>query len=218
MKGLLKNNFYGVIGEAKILLLLFLTLGIALLVTGSSELFLLFAFLSAPLLIFNSVSSLSKAALTKWVKYELTMPVQRKDIIKSRYISHSIWSLLGVLLPSIFVVFAIFIHGNKFFYHELRDPIAYFCVIVSIALYTGAFFYPAVYSLGAGKSELLLILSLIGAIGLTAGLSILLYASNGSDLTDTEFLIGIAIFMVIAIIVYILSYFLTVFIYSKKEY
>ena len=218
MKGLLRNNYYGVIDGAKILLSLFAVMGIALLISGSSELFIIFALAPATLLAFNAVSSLRKDASTKWIKYELTTPVRRKDIIKSRYISHALWTLIGSFLPFIFVAFAILIHGNKFFYPEMRDPVACFSAGLSSALFIGVFFYPSVYCLGTEKNELLLILSLIGAIATTMGIAILLYAGSDANLTDVEFFIAIVISLAIATAAYILSYFITTFIYPQKEY
>jgi hypothetical protein len=219
MKGLLRNGFYGVIDGARILLLLFLALGVTLLITGNATLFVVFALSSATLLACNSASSFRKEASTKWIKYALTTPVRKRDIIKSRYISHAYWALLGIALPLLFVFIAIAIHGNKFFYFEVRDPVAYFCLGFGIALFMGSILYPLLYFWGTDKNELFLIMSLLGAIGLSIGIITLLNANTMPDtMTDTEFFTGMIIYLTTAIIAYILSYFLTVLIYKRKEY
>ena len=51
------------------------------------------------------------------------------------------------------------------------------------------------------------------------GIMTLLNANTATDrMTDTEFFIGMIIYITTAIIAYILSYFLTVLIYKRKEY
>lgn len=220
MTGLLRNNFYAAAGSAKIIIFLLGMAGAGLLITGNAILFVAFALSSATLLSLNAASSIRKESATKWNKYVLTTPVKRKDIIKSRYISHTLYAMAGIAIPFVFVIFAILIHGNNFFYYEVRDPVAMFSLGLGIALFWGAFFYPAVYFFGTDKNEIMILISLLAAAGVTFGITAVLNAKTGSEVgaTDFEFYSSIAIYMGAAFLSFILSYFVTVHIYKNKEY
>jgi hypothetical protein len=219
MNGLLKNSFYGALGSAKILLVFFLAAGIVLLVSGNPTLLTVLGLISATVFSFNAVSGFRKEASTKWNKYELTAPVRRKDIVKCRYINHLIWVGAGVLLSAAFIGLTVLFHGNNYFYYEVRDPLTLFCVSTGTALYMGTLFYPAIYFLGTDRSEVIIIVSLLGAIGLSFGTMWAINAGYGfNSLSDPEYYLCMAVFMAVAIASFVLSYFLTNFIYHRKEY
>ncbi|HCC37053.1 MAG TPA: ABC-2 transporter permease [Treponema sp.] len=219
MNGLLKNCFYGALGSAKILLAFFLAAGMALLISGNPTLLNVFGLITATVFSFNAVSSVRKEAATKWNKYELTAPVRRKDIVKCRYINHIIWISVGIVLSAIFIGLTALFHGNNYFYYEVRDPLTLFCVNTATALLMGTLFYPAIYFFGTDRSEIMIILSVLGAIGLTLGTIWAINAGhNFSSLSDPEYFLCMVVFMAVAIASFILSYFLTNFIYRKKEY
>lgn len=219
MIGLLKNNFYGAIGSAVIFLVVFLSAGLALLITGNPPLLNILVIISATAFAFNAASGFRKEASTKWNKYELTTPVRRKDIVKSRYIGHLIWIVVGVVLSAVFVSLAVLLHGNLYFYHVVRDPLTLFCLSVGIALLVGTLYYPAIYLFGADRNEVIIIISLLGAVGIAFAIIWLINARNDFKvLSDPEYYLFIALFLGIVIVLFLLSYFLTVAIYRGKEY
>lgn len=113
----------------------------------------------------------------------------------------------------------VFIHGNRYFYHVLRDPITLFCLSVGIALLLGTLYYPVIYLLSADRNEIAIIISLIGAIGIALSIIWLINAGNGfNTLSDLEYCLSMAVFMGTIITLFILSYYLTTFIYRRKEY
>ena len=93
MKGLLKNNFYGVIENLKIALAFVMLVGVLLLITGEATLLSAFSLIAPPIIALLMVSCVRKESASKWEKYKLTLPVRRKAIIESQYISHTIWSI-----------------------------------------------------------------------------------------------------------------------------
>lgn len=219
MIGLLKNSFYGAIGSAIIFLVVFSTAGLVLLITGNPSLLNILVVVSSTAFAFNAVSGFRKEASTKWNKYELTTPVRRKDIVKSRYIIHISWIVVGVVLSSIVVGLAVILHGNLYFYHVIRDPLTLFCLSVGIALLMGTLYYPAIYLFGADRSEAIIIISLLGAVGIAFSIIWLINAGNDFNaLSDPEYYFFIALFLGIVIILFLLSYVLTVAIYRRKEY
>lgn len=219
MNGLLKNSFYGALGSAKILLAFFVVAGFALMITGNPSFLNIFGLITATVFSFNAVSGLRKEAATKWNKYELTAPVRRKDIVKCRYINHIIWVSVGVLLSAVFIGLTVLFHGNNYFYYSVRDPLTLVCVGSGTALFMGTLFYPAIYFFGTDKSEIIIIVSLLGAIGLSLGTMWIINAGYGfRSLSDPEYYLCMTIFMAVVIVSFILSYFATNIIYRQKEY
>lgn len=97
MKGLLKNNFMGVIENIKILFPIIFVLGIVVSATGSASLLGIFSLTLTPVLSILIVLCLRKESLSKWYKYKLSLPVKRNQIVKSYYISHLCWCIAGMV-------------------------------------------------------------------------------------------------------------------------
>lgn len=220
MTGLLKNNFYGAIGSAKIILLFLFIDGITLLVTGNQTVLAALALSSATLLSLNTASSIRKESSTKWIKYQLTTPVKRSEIVKSRYLTHVLWSIAGLAIPFIFIALGLLIHGNIYFYNELRDPISFLSLNLGTSLFMGAIFYPLVYLLDSDKSEILMTIALLLSIALTVTIIKLINAKYPPNtiLSNLAFFKDIGIYLATTILAFISSQFLTTFIYNKKEY
>ena len=119
MKGLLKNNFYGVIENLKIALAFVMLVGVLLLITGEATLLSAFSLIAPPIIALLMVSCVRKESASKWEKYKLTLPVRRKAIIESQYISHTIWSISGVVIVAVFMTLTVFIHGDQYFYYHI---------------------------------------------------------------------------------------------------
>lgn len=218
MIGLLRNSFYGAVNSAVIFLATILALGVALLITGSPTLLTLIVVISAAAGSFVSISCFRREAATKWSSYELTAPVSRKDIVKAQYISHVAWIAGGMIVAVVFVALAMLLRGNGYFFYELRDPLALFCFSVGTALFVGTLFYPITYFMGAVKNEVVMLISLIGAIGITYGLTwIFNFIYDFRPLSDPEFYFCISMYTVVTIILFLVSYFVSTLIYRRKE-
>lgn len=219
MIGLLKNQFYGAMGSGILFFVAFMAGGLVLLIIGNPALLNILVMVSAPVFVFSAIAGFRKEAATKWSRYELTAPITRNDIVKSRYIGHLFWATVGTSLAAIFVGLAVLLHGNRYFYHPVRDPLTLFCLSVGIALLFGALYYPAIYFFGADKSEMMIILSLFGAVGTALGIIWLINAGNNFEpLSDPEYYMFMTVFMGSIVLLFALSYCLTVFVFRKKEY
>lgn len=219
MKGLIKNQMYGAWGSAVVLFAFAIAAGLYLVCTGNPSFMTIFVLAAATIFAINAVASLRKEASSKWCNYVLTTPTTRKVIVKSRYVHHAIWLTIGLMVSALFVAFTVAIHGNRFFHYTFRDPLTLFSMSMGTGVLMGALFYPAVYLLGTDKSEIMMILSLLVSIGLTLGITWLLNAAYSfKALSDTEYYISIGAYWVIVIAAFIASYYLTVFVYRKKEY
>lgn len=220
MIGLLRNNFYGMLGNIKLLLAFFIVFGGALLITGNETLLSSFTLLAGPTFALLSFSCLRKETASKWNKYKLSLPVKRKDIIKSQFLSHLAWTIFGVLMAAAIMALTVLIHGNKFFYYGARDAITLLIGSGVLALFIGAISYPMFYLWDAEGSEAIIAISVIVSIGITMGLSWVINVMNGfsNQITDVKYYISLIFILAVAIVTFILSFILTVVIFKIKEY
>lgn len=219
MKGLLKNNFYGMAGNIKIALIFALVLGAALLISGNAAMLNVFCLIPTPIIAVLSMSCLRKESSSKWEKYKLTLPVRRKDIVKSQYISHLILCMGGTAFVALFLSITVFIHGNQYFYYGFRDAITLIMGGGILAILIGAFAYPLYYLWGAGKTEVISVLSVLGAAAVIAGISALVNIVSGDNpVSNTFYYASLIAILFIALFTFGLSNVLSCSIFKQKEY
>lgn len=219
MKGLLKNNFMGVIENIKILFPIIFILGIVVFATGSASLLGIFSLTLTPVLSILIVLCLRKESLSKWYKYKISFPVKRNQIVKSYYISHLCWCIAGMVSVVVCIVITIMIHGNQYFYYGFRDAVTLVLGGSVLAIFIGAVFYPLYYFLGAEKIEIIVIISAVSSIAIVVGISMLinvLFGSNG--VSDKTYYLSLIVILMISCISFVCSYFLSSFIFQTKEY
>ena len=209
MKGLLRNNFYGIIENVKIVIVVAMILGIVLLITGEATLLSAFSLMAPPIIAILMISCLRKESASKWEKYKLTLPISRKDIIESQYISHTIWSIAGVAVVAVFMAFTVIIHGDQYFYYGFRDAITLVLGGGILAILIGAISYPLYYLWGAEKTEVILVISVIGSIGIVFALTMLVNTFSDGNVSDTLYYISLVIVTAVTIIAYVSSYFIS---------
>lgn len=219
MNGLLKNNFYGVFENIRLFLVFTVILSIILFITGNPVLLNVLTLIVPPALGLLSVSCLRKESSSKWYKYKLTLPITRKAIIKSQFIIHIFWTLLGVILVTIVVALTVLIHDNQYFAYGIRDAITLVLCGNVVAILLGAISYPMLYLWGAERTESILAISVIASIGIIFILTLLINLLFGpSKVSDFEYYMSIVIIFIITMVVFTISYFLTTSIFSKNEY
>lgn len=212
MKGLFKNNLLTVYSNAKVFSIFMLVLGIFVIAVVSPSLLIGYVLLSIVGFSVIAVTSIKKEFVSKWGKYKLTLPVIRATIVKSYFICQLIWLLVGTLYSGIAVCLSWALHGCPF--DNNIDVVSIFALGISISIFTGAFFFPLFYLSGEENCDVFLVISLLCGIGVVLGLiSVLnLYLSPGI----TTILISAAVLVICSLLVFALSYPLTVCIYHKK--
>ena len=119
----------------------------------------------------NIGASLRADEISKWSKYEITLPVSRSNLILAKYISIVLLLLLGILMGTVTILLS-FLNGHSM---SLPTLLRGFEVGLTLSFFSIAVMYPLVLKLGTEKNELILLLSTFGAIGmqllLAAGLS-----------------------------------------------
>lgn len=211
MKGLFLNNLYSSIGNIKLFMMIVFTVAAAVLVTGNPTAQELFVYITITALSINSVVSSRKDAVSNWNKFEITMPVRRNDVIKSKYLTYLFWLAVGVGIALVVTVVTMLIYRNSNLLNGMSNFNSMFVLGIGISLFTGALFFPIAYIVGIDKSETILIISLLLAIGLA------ILILNVLNQFIFDFHVRMAIFIIIYILFFAVSYILTLGIYAKKD-
>ncbi|MCM1221691.1 MAG: ABC-2 transporter permease [Lachnospiraceae bacterium] len=213
MKGLLKNNFFAVCSNVKVFTPFMLMLGIFVVAVISPSLLIGYVMLSIVGFSVIAVASIKKEFVSKWGKYKLTLPIKRANIVKSYFISQLIWLIVGIVFAGTGISLSWLLHGCPF--DKSIDALLVFALGISVSFLTGAFFFPLFYLGGEERSEVSLVISLLCGIGIALGIisTLNFYLTPGL----ATVLIGAVVLVICSLLVFALSYPLTVSIYKKKE-
>ena len=152
---------------------------------------------------------------TGYDKYKLTLPISRSDVVQSHYFFYLIVAVIGVLVSSGF-----------FYIYDLisTSPVSKIFNIVSfgafIVLVAGAIVYPLLYIFGSEKSDAIVIGGAMGGLFATFTLQGFVgFIIERIPLENIDpSLYASSVYIVLGIIIYILSYFIAIFIYHKKDF
>ncbi|MDI6535030.1 ABC-2 transporter permease (plasmid) [Bacillus mycoides] len=149
-------------------------------------------------------------------KYVLTLPVTRGNIVQSHYFFYFLVVIIGTLLScGIFYVHGL-ISGTT-----IDDSIFKGVSLgIFIILNAGAISYPLLYVFGAEKSDAITIGSACGGLLAYFGLQgVIGYLIEQLPLSNLSPALYISIlYTILGVIIYILSFFISILIYHKKEF
>lgn len=214
MKGLLRNNLYATLSNAKVFSVFMILLGIFVVAVISPALQIGYVMIGIIGFSVNAIAAAKSEFTSKWGKYKLTLPVKRTDIVKSLFLNQLIWLLVGTFLVGIEISLSWFFHGCPF--DQAIDVLTVIALWVSMSLLMVAIFFPLFYAGGAEKSEVFLVISLLCAFGIDFAI-----VSAANDLLEpgiASIVFGSVILIVCSLLVFALSYPLTAGIFKKKEY
>ncbi len=218
MKGLLRNNFYTI--EA--------TLKASLAVSAILFLIGIFIATQAPDML-SGVSSISIGTFgsfsgipytlaysnhtSKWNKFELTTPVSKRDVIKSRYIIFSMFALTAIAIVTAILITLYTIIGRydtENFLYSLTYGCSFFMILTSIV-------HPLVLAVGVDKGQGMFMISIVATLIIISGV---LFLSHILEIFITfidQNWIFIILILTVSVIAFIASYFISAKIYAKKD-
>lgn len=210
MKGLILKDLLNLKGNIKFILLFIIMFGfMSSLGDGNVNNFIGVIIVLCTTMI---VSTFSYDDLNKWDSYVLTMPINRNDIVLSKYLTMLIFSFIGVLV-SLIVSVTIGYFKNTLI---LNETLLINALILSISVCFGSLL-PLIYKFGTERARLLMILCfLVPTLALLVFKSIL---ENISSPISIEIILNTLVYSLpfVAILLFVISYFISSKIYSKKE-
>ncbi|MFV5770012.1 ABC-2 transporter permease [Mammaliicoccus sciuri] len=216
MKGLLLTNYY-LVYRSVLSYTLIASLVAFILLWFSSEKSLSIAIMIILLLTsLPSLEIIKKENSSGYDRYVLTLPVSKKNIVTSHYIFYFVNSSIGVIAS----FFIFFVYENFFAKEENLNFLNSASLGIFIVLFGGSLVFPLLYLLGPEKSD---------AIVIGGGMSGLLFVFIIQELIkqfqkifplivkDTHFTIPM-IYIFLGMIIFLVSYYISKFIYFKKEF
>ncbi len=215
MKGLIRNNLYS--AQNTLLITACLSSVIAIvallecLINGHSDsLFMIIFFQFAMFLGLYGVS-FQQDSVSKWNRFEITLPIKRSDVVKARYLSFLIYAVIS-LVCSILTIIVVLLTKVPINFERVGYSISFG---IFSQLMTPAFMYPAILKLGYEKSDTIMMIAAAGSAFIFIFVSLVIgpFVPNGVDANLFFRIFGI----IIAIIMFCLSYFVSLNIYRKKQ-
>ena len=216
MKGLLKNHYYKIVSNLKILLIFILLVGVSILIFGGRNEIPLSAFLCITVIGFPFISSIAlrKNSSDKWNLYILSLPVKRCEIIKSVFTTQLITIVIGSVLSMSLFLASFALHG--FAFYRYVDLLLLFSSAIGITLVMNAIFLPISYLGSSDKMEAISIISLLISVAIMIGLITVINILFEKPSDAQLIIFGIGSF-ILSSLVFVLSYFITVKIYSNQD-
>ncbi|MDX8360389.1 ABC-2 transporter permease [Cytobacillus sp. IB215316] len=219
MKALLLKQYYSVERSFKFYLVLSVVIT-AILLFIQNQLTLRFAGILPVLLIAQAAfEGVKHDAISGWNKFMNTLPLRRSHIVQSQYLFYSIMVFIGSL-----VVVIVFVLSELFIGDILNVySITWLLKGVGLALLLGGCSFPLTYHLGVEKSDMIQIISVTAGIAvffLSSGLFEFFWKNVSSDtmLSVNVELLFSALFWIVALVLYIVSYTIALHIYKRKEF
>ena len=160
------------------------------------------------------ITTFSYDEYNKWDAYAITLPISRKDIVKSKYITSVILWLIA-LLVTVVIVGIMGVFEQNIDYFEMFGMILG-CVFSIVLL--EAIMFPLIFKFGVEKGRIGLFVGVFAIAGLLG------FIFTGIDLENATGFIEIfnkyyyMLIPLVAIILLVISYFISKRIYLKKEF
>ncbi len=209
MKGLLLKDWYVIFKQGKVMFL-FVLLYLILGALGENTFFGAFAVLFLSLL---PITVMGFDERSKWDRFAVTLPVTRKQLVLEKYLFSLIALGAGAALYLVFTI-----AGSAFAHRttDLAELLGVLAPMLSVSLIFSAVNFPMMFKLGVEKGRLwfILIIALLGAIlgGLLA-----MRSNEGGSLPP--WLNGQLLWLLlpVSLLLFAISYPLSVRIYEKRE-
>ncbi|MDD2470492.1 MAG: ABC-2 transporter permease [Methanocorpusculum sp.] len=204
ISGLMLKDLLNLRPMTKTLVVMFLIFGVIFIPMGNvmTVYFLLMIF--AALL---PMTSLSMDDMAKWDRYALTMPVTRKDIVKSKYL------LMVMFFGIVIVISGIIAAVSHYLMPETATPFWFIFLVGALGIFYGSLLLPLLYKFGSEKARYLMFVLMV-----VAGIILVGWFALFGDSFSGDLLPYVLLTCVVSIVAFLVSYNVSVRIYEKKEF
>lgn len=217
MIGLIIKDLLNLKKQCKILLLIIAVYMIVGFTSGDMSMFM--AMISL-LIVMLPITALAYDERAKFEKYALTMPISRNDLVKSKYYLGLIMAMIALILQFIINIIGYYTVGTEI----SRDSIFFTVILFGVSLLFMSIMLPFNFKFGVEKGRyFIIIVALVPTF--IVFLSKKLFPGMQSDIqyfmekiSQMEISKTIIYILIINAIIYFISMFISMAIYSKKEY
>ena len=158
-----------------------------------------------------TITSFSYDALAKWDRYALSLPITKKDIVAGKYLLSIILCLLATIIS--FLISTVILKFDPVEGFGMAEHLYATGAIICAALFFSGILLPLTFQFGVEKSRIFLV-----AIFAAPTAAVIALDKIGIQMpTETSLLAFAKLLPFLIIIFYLLSYLLSVRIYSSKE-
>lgn len=209
MNGLIQKDIYSLKGSLKSIALILVVFGVIFIPQSGGV-----SFIAVTVFVMSSlvISTISMDDFVKWDKYALTLPLSRKDIVKSKYELLLLLSITGAVIGLVVsTIYNVIVNEAS-----VEDMLMMGIMMVAISIALLSIVMPVIYKYGVEKARILMMVCIFLPIVLILGV---VYAADniGISLPEVSNLLIIAITLVVSAAVLLLSYFVSLKIYSKTD-
>jgi len=209
MIGLLIKDFYTLRQYGKTML--FMLVFFAVICTGLDNPATFFEGFFIIMSMMITITSFSYDALAKWDRYALSLPVTRKDIVAGKYLLSVILCLFATIIS--FLISAVILRFDPVEGFGMAEHLYATGAIICAALFFSGILLPLTFQFGVEKSRIFLL-----AIFAAPTAAVIALDKIGIPMPTEASLIALSkLLPFLMIVFYLLSYYLSVRIYSAKE-
>ena len=212
MKGLLTKDFLTVkkkYGIARLIMDLAIIAALMIILEGAGSIYI--SFLLVPLEVASMLITLANSdEQWKWGKYAVALPISKRQIVSSRYAFGGIAAIIGLCVALVVNTISYFCFPAYQFGFYLFLLIASFCMVLLFL----AFILPSNYWLGvnAGFAVMFILIILLVVLGIWSRMTNNAIMGFVVDNFDVSMAIG----FVSTIVIFALSYILSVGLFKRK--
>jgi ABC-2 type transport system permease protein len=209
MIGLLLKDFYALRQQGKTML--FMLVIFAVICTGLDNPATFYEGFFILMSMMMTITSFSYDALAKWDRYALSLPVTRKEIVGSKYLLSIILCFVSAILS--FAISAVILTFKPVEGFGTTEQIYATLAIICAALFFSGILLPLTFKFGVEKSRIFLV-----GIFAAPTAAVIAFSKTGIPMpTEASLLTFAKLLPILMIAFYLLSYLLSVKIYSAKQ-
>lgn len=212
MSGLLVKEYYTLRRFLKQYILLFIFFGVLSVYLDSAIYFQAMVTMSMCMLVFTGMSY---DAVAGWDKFVMTMPVSRKDVVLSKYTSCVIYAVGAIVVSTIFSFIINRIHPME--NNGLILMVAVAATLLCLIFIIYSILLPMIFKLGVEKTRILMIAVIMIPVFLILGAADYL-PETVLDFIEQHAAIFGAAGVIMSVLIYFISYFISVSIFNKKKF
>lgn len=211
MKGLIKKDFLLLKGNLTYFLIVTIVFSVFTLTGFAFNILFILPFITIMLFI----STFNWDDFNNWNAYAITLPIERKNIVKSKYISAMIILLISITLGIIISFLTTIISKNNFNMMNILSDILGTALGLMLVL---AIWLPCIYQFGVEKGRIMLFISVFSITILASIASKFIDFTTITNIINSLDNIWMIIIPILAIATLIISYFISKKIFLKKEF
>lgn len=212
MKGLIRNNFYSMESNIKTAFLMSALLIFTPFVINHPRILSVIVSVQIFIFIANIGTSLHADEVAKWNIFELTLPVDPGMVIMAKYVSFSLLIVFGLIISAFTGIVSSLLSASA----DLSSIIAGYEYGLTLSLIVAAIMYPVMLKIGTEKNELIILFSAFISVILMLFIAFIVSLFSGEMAWQAALVRTIS--LVVSLLLFLLSYFVSLKIYKKKEF